>query len=140
MLINTEDAPRSQWRKGIIEETIKSNDGEVRTVRLKVGANKYLTRAINHCYPLELRGDESVGALDNVGNDEPIPPDTDPQLLTANGSNSLELEATAHQGTPPTIENLNPTESVNPRLPKGRMGMRLRNGRVLPVPLYPPLK
>ena len=48
-----DDAPRSQWKLGVIEELVRGNDGFVRLVTLRT-ANGRTDRPIAHLYPLEV--------------------------------------------------------------------------------------
>jgi hypothetical protein len=48
--------PRGFWRVGLIEELIRSKDGQVRAAKLRLRRGKVLQRALNQLYPLECRG------------------------------------------------------------------------------------
>ena len=40
---------------GVVEEEVKSEDGETRAVMLRMPDNKHLKRSVGHLYPLELK-------------------------------------------------------------------------------------
>ena len=49
------DTPRGKWPLGRIVEVMKSSDGQVRVVKVKVGVNVY-TRSISKLCSLEVDG------------------------------------------------------------------------------------
>ena len=57
VLVISPDTPRGKWPLGRIVEVVKSSDGHVRIVKVKVGGNTY-TRSISKLCPLEI--DECV--------------------------------------------------------------------------------
>ena len=55
VLIKDDKTPRYKWRLGKVVDLIVSRDGQVRSVKLLVGATRNMTtRPINHLYPIEL--------------------------------------------------------------------------------------
>ena len=65
-----EGHPRGLWRLGKIEDVIRSTDGGVRGVIVKVtsrkGHVKYLRRPIQHIYPLDICDNSPTTKVDNV--------------------------------------------------------------------------
>ena len=55
VLVRDEQSPRCQWKMGVVEEEVKSEDGETRAVMLRMPDNKHLKRSVGHLYPLELK-------------------------------------------------------------------------------------
>ena len=53
VLVISPDTPRGKWPLGRIVEVMKSSDGQVRVVKVKVGDNVY-TRSISKLCPLEV--------------------------------------------------------------------------------------
>ncbi|CAJ0605947.1 unnamed protein product [Cylicocyclus nassatus] len=49
-----EDAPRSSWPLGLILELHTSNDGNIRSARIRTGKRRVVDRAVNHLLPLEV--------------------------------------------------------------------------------------
>lgn len=67
VLIEREFMPRGSWSYGKITELIKSNDGEIRSVKMTLPNRTVLHRPLNKIYPLELRcnpHDENHGEED----------------------------------------------------------------------------
>lgn len=66
VVIIHDDSPRGFWRLGIIEETIKGRDKEVRGAVVRVGSgsqpSSFLRRPIQRLYPLEVRSSVSSNA------------------------------------------------------------------------------
>ena len=49
-----DNLPRSMWKFGVIEETIKGNDGLIRAVKIRTTSGFVTTRPIVKLVPLEL--------------------------------------------------------------------------------------
>ena len=73
VIIKGEEKNRAHWKTGIVDKLIKGKDGVVRAARLRAG-KKYLERAVEHLYPLELTCDTWKGDLQNDNNAEELNP------------------------------------------------------------------
>jgi hypothetical protein len=59
VLIESDEPDRNQWKVGVVDEIIRSEDGVIRTLRIKTGKKTTLLRAINQIYPLEAESRET---------------------------------------------------------------------------------
>ena len=77
-----EGHPRGLWRLGRIEDLIRSTDGGIRGVLVKVSCktgHRLLRRPIQHIYPLEVRNNITSKA-DNVPPSDGLLPDGEEQV------------------------------------------------------------
>ena len=54
VIIKEDNIPRAVWKLGKIDKVVKGLDGHVRTAQIRLPSNKFVLRAINQLYPLEV--------------------------------------------------------------------------------------
>ena len=54
-MLEEENIPRGEWKLAKVTEIVKSNDNEVRTVKLRMGGGRECNRPVNRVYSLEIR-------------------------------------------------------------------------------------
>ena len=59
VIIYSKEHPKLQWRKGIILELLKSDDGQVRKAKIRTSTTETV-KALNHLYPLEAKVEEAI--------------------------------------------------------------------------------
>lgn len=71
VVIIHDEGPRKQWKMGVIEGIITSNDGEIRAVHLRT-ANGTTNRPIAKLYPLGLQEELAENQSTDTGSAEVI--------------------------------------------------------------------
>ncbi|CAJ0591457.1 unnamed protein product [Cylicocyclus nassatus] len=64
---------RDHWPMGVIEDLVKSKDGEVRSAVLKTGTGRCVQRPINRLIPLEIRATMDSNAMTSTSHDNEEP-------------------------------------------------------------------
>ena len=59
VIIYSKEHPKLQWKRGIILELLKSEDGQIRKARVKTKTTETI-KALNHLYPLEAKVEEAI--------------------------------------------------------------------------------
>ena len=59
VIIYSKDHPKLQWKKGIILELLKSDDGQLRKAKVRTKTTETI-KALNHLYPLEAKVEEAI--------------------------------------------------------------------------------
>ena len=59
VVIIKEDLPRGMWKMGRIVKLIQSNDGQLRSAKVKLANGNIIGRPLNLLYPLEVDGDSN---------------------------------------------------------------------------------
>ena len=56
------------WKLALIEEFIRSKDGQIRSVKIELPNKQVLSRAINHLYPLEIQAASDLTQANSLTN------------------------------------------------------------------------
>ena len=64
VIIQDTSAPRTHWQLGRVRELILSHDDQVRPAIVETSSKRFLTRPINHLYPLELHATSNTTHAD----------------------------------------------------------------------------
>ena len=59
VIIYSKEHPKLQWKKGIILELLKSDDGQIRKAKVRTRTTETV-KALNHLYPLEAKVEEAI--------------------------------------------------------------------------------
>ena len=59
VIIYSKEHPELQWKRGIILELHKSDEGQVRKAKVRTRTTETV-KAINHLYPLEAKVEEAI--------------------------------------------------------------------------------
>ena len=59
VIIYSKEHPKLQWKRGIILELLKSDDGQIRKARVRTKTTETV-KALNHLYPLEAKVEEAI--------------------------------------------------------------------------------
>ena len=59
VIIYSKEHPKLQWKKGIILELLKSDDGQIRRAKVKTRTTETV-KALIHLYPLEAKVEEAI--------------------------------------------------------------------------------
>ena len=64
------DSSRSKWKLGKFEQSIQSNDGEIRAAKVRMSNGSLLKRPLNLLYPMELAGTNETNHSNNMAENE----------------------------------------------------------------------
>ena len=59
VIIYSKEHPKLQWKRGIILELLKSDDGQIRKAKVRTKTTETI-KALNHLYPLETKVEEAI--------------------------------------------------------------------------------
>ena len=59
VIIYSKEHPKLQWKRGIILELLKSDDGQIRKAKVRTKTTESV-KALNHLYPLEAKVEEAI--------------------------------------------------------------------------------
>ena len=59
VIIYSKEHPKLQWKRGIILELLKSDDGQIRKAKVRTKTTETV-KALNHLYPLEAKVEEAI--------------------------------------------------------------------------------
>merc|ERR1711888_454848 len=59
VIIYSKEHPKLQWKRGIILELLKIDDGQIRKAKVRTKTTETV-KALNHLYPLEAKVEEAI--------------------------------------------------------------------------------